>query len=130
MTETETRVWLDDLRDAPRGWTRCYWPDEVIRLIEGGGVAMVSLDHDLGDDRRGTGYDVLTWMEERAATDPSFTAPLTFIHSWNSVARKRMETVLRRLGQDPTQPMPLARSDLEASKEAAPDAPTEEPPTT
>ena len=28
----------------------------------------VSLDHDLGDDARGTGYDVIRWLEEAVAT--------------------------------------------------------------
>ncbi len=26
------QIWLDDVRPAPEGWIRCYWPDEVIAL--------------------------------------------------------------------------------------------------
>ena len=44
------RIYLDDERTTPEGWVRTYWPDEVIALLEQGGVTHVSLDHDLGDD--------------------------------------------------------------------------------
>ena len=43
---------------------RVYWPQEAIRLLETGAVDEISLDHDLGDDERGTGYDVVRWIEE------------------------------------------------------------------
>lgn len=39
------------------------WPCEAIRLLEAGLVEELSLDHDLGDDDRGTGYDVILWIE-------------------------------------------------------------------
>jgi len=58
------RVFLDDERTTPEGWVRTYWPDETIALLKAGGVEEVSLDHDLGDDQRGTGYDVILWIEE------------------------------------------------------------------
>jgi hypothetical protein len=46
-----TRVFLDDRRPAPDGWTLVRWPDEVIALLETGAVEELSLDHDLGDAR-------------------------------------------------------------------------------
>ena len=49
------RVYLDDERNTPAGWVRVYWPDEAIALLEAGLVSEISLDHDLGDDARGTG---------------------------------------------------------------------------
>jgi hypothetical protein len=58
------RIFLDDERPTPQGWVRALWPQEVIALLKGGGVTEVSLDHDLGDDERGTGYDVVLWVEE------------------------------------------------------------------
>ena len=51
----------------PNGWVRTYWPDEVITLLETGQVTELSLDHDLDDDHRGTGYDVILWIEEAVA---------------------------------------------------------------
>lgn len=53
------KVHLDDERAAPDGWTRVYWPLEAIRLLETGAVEEISLDHDLGDDTRRTGYEVV-----------------------------------------------------------------------
>ncbi len=48
------KVYLDDLRTEPKGWRRVYWPDEAIELLATGTVEEISLDHDLGDDDRGT----------------------------------------------------------------------------
>tara|TARA_R110002049_G_scaffold285698_4_gene467063 strand:- start:225547 stop:225711 length:165 start_codon:yes stop_codon:yes gene_type:complete len=53
------KVYLDDERETPQGWIRVYWPDEAIELLRSGEVIEISLDHDLGDDNRGTGYDVI-----------------------------------------------------------------------
>ncbi len=49
------KVYLDDERTTPEGWYRVYWPDEAIELLKTGTVTNISLDHDLGDDDRGTG---------------------------------------------------------------------------
>lgn len=83
------KVFLDDEREVPPGWIHVRWPDEVISLLETGNVAEVSLDHDLGDDARGTGYDVICWIEEAVATR-QFVPPRIHVHSANSSARERM----------------------------------------
>ncbi|WP_369915187.1 cyclic-phosphate processing receiver domain-containing protein [Xanthomonas sp. NCPPB 3005] len=84
------RIYLDDERPTPPGWTRVYWPDEAIALLEQGRVLEISLDHDLGDDQRGTGYDVVAWIEEAVVTR-GFVPPAIRVHSANPAARKRME---------------------------------------
>lgn len=84
------KVFLDDERVTPEGWTRVYWPHEAIRLLESGVVEEISLDHDLGDDARGTGYDVILWIEEAVALR-GFRPPKIYIHSANSSAREKME---------------------------------------
>ena len=93
------KVFLDDERVAPEGWTRVYWPDEAIALLKTGQVEEISLDHDLGDDERGTGYDVVLWIEEAVATQ-GFKPPRMTVHSANSSARQKMEmgiaAILRR----------------------------------
>lgn len=61
------KVYLDDERAPPDGWLRVLWPSEAIELLKTGKVTDLSLDHDLGDDERGTGYDVVLWIEEQAA---------------------------------------------------------------
>ena len=87
------KVWLDDLRPAPEGWVRVLWPSEAIELLKTGAVAELSLDHDLGDDSRGTGYDVLVWLEEQVALQ-GFEPPAIVIHSANVVGRQRMQQAI------------------------------------
>ena len=84
------KVYLDDERPAPEGWRRVRWPDEAIQLLETGAVEVISLDHDLGDDSRGTGYDVLLWLE-RAQVEEGFEVPEIRIHTANVSARHKME---------------------------------------
>lgn len=84
------KIYLDDERATPQGWVRTYWPDEVIALLETGEVLELSLDHDLGDDERGTGYDVVLWIEEAVMTR-GFKPPKIMVHSANSSARIKMQ---------------------------------------
>lgn len=83
------KVYLDDIREAPAGWQRVFWPDEAIALLESGMVTDISLDHDLGDDTRGTGYNVVQWIEEAVAMR-RFIPPKIVVHSANPVGRDRM----------------------------------------
>ena len=84
------KVYLDDERPTPAGWVSARWPYEVIDLLKTGQVTEMSLDHDLGDDDRGTGYDVLKWLEEEVARN-NFVPPLIMIYTSNVSARRRME---------------------------------------
>lgn len=96
------KLFLDDERDTPAGWVRAYWPDEVISLLETGLVAELSLDHDLGDDERGTGYDVILWIEEAVALR-DFVSPKISVHSANSSAVERMRAgigAIEKLGRE------------------------------
>jgi len=90
------RVFLDDERVTPEGWVRTYWPIEVIALLESGLVLELSLDHDLGDDRRGTGYDIVLWIEEAVALR-GFVPPKITVHSANSSARDKMLAGVRSI---------------------------------
>ncbi|PNI00424.1 cyclic-phosphate processing receiver domain-containing protein [Vibrio diazotrophicus] len=93
------KVYLDDERQTPEGWHRVYWPEEAINLLKQGIVTEIGLDHDLGDDEHGTGYDVILWIEEAVATQ-GFQPPLIRVHSANSSARQKMEfgiTNIKRL---------------------------------
>lgn len=91
------KVYLDDVRPTPADWTHCYWPDEVIALLQTNKVTHLSLDHDLGDDRRGTGYDVLLWIEE-AVVGGDYHPPVITVHSANAAAVKRMEHAIEVIG--------------------------------
>ena len=90
---TGMRIYLDDERETPDGWVRVFWPDEAIALLKSGRVEEISLDHDLGDDERGTGYDVLLWLEEQVVVN-GFRPPKIRVHSANSSARHKMEAAI------------------------------------
>lgn len=100
------KIYLDDERQTPEGWVRTYWPSEVIALLETGQVLELSLDHDLGDDERGTGYDVVLWVEEAVALR-GFTPPKMSVHSANSSAGDKM-----RAGIDSIERMIAMRNGL------------------
>jgi hypothetical protein len=106
------KIYLDDRRPCPPGWTLVQTADEAITLLrvlqtlpnEGfdDEFEAISLDHDLGGgndggpayfnyttnklhDRPGTGMDVLDWMLENA-----FLPRDIFFHSANGPARENM----------------------------------------
>lgn len=83
------KVFLDDERATPEGWVRVYWPDEAMALLQTEQVTEISLAHDLGDDARGTGYDVVLWIEA-AVHQQGFVPPRIHVHSANPAARQRM----------------------------------------
>ena len=85
------KVFLDDMRPAPQGWTLVRWPEDVIRLLKTNEVTDLSLDHDLGDDTHGTGYDVILWIEKAVSID-NFKPPKITVHSANISARMKMES--------------------------------------
>lgn len=84
------KVYLDDERATPDGWVRVYWPDEAYRYLEAGLVSEISLDHDLGDDARGTGYDVVLWLEEQFHLHGR-VPPKISLHTANTSARMKMQ---------------------------------------
>ncbi len=90
------KVYLDDERQTPDGWVRVYWPEEAIDLLKTGKVKEISLDHDLGDDEHGTGYDVVLWIEEAVITQ-GFTPPSMGVHSANPSARDKMELGIKSI---------------------------------
>ena len=75
---------------------RVYWPAEAIELLKTGEVTEISLDHDLGDDVRGTGYDVVLWIEEAVACR-FFVPPSIKVHSANTSAREKMLSGIRMI---------------------------------
>ena len=95
------KVYLDDERVAPEGWRQVRWPDEVIELLKSGNVTDLSLDHDLGDDERGTGYHVVLWLEEAVVTR-GFKPPRVTVHSANPSARVKMEAGIRSIERHST----------------------------
>lgn len=92
------KIYLDDERKTPEGWIRVYWPEEAIKYLKSGKVTEISLDHDLGDDDHGTGYDVVLWIEEAVITQ-AFKPPKILVHSANPSAKQKMELGIRSIYQ-------------------------------
>lgn len=90
------KVWLDDLRPAPEGYIRVYWPEQAIGLLKTGKCTHLSLDHDLGNDAKGTGYDVLLWIEQSTMLE-NFKPPIITIHSANISARQKMNMAIDKI---------------------------------
>lgn len=85
------KVWLDDVRPAPRGWV---WCKEVSRLkpwLQSDIVLELSLDHDLGLDQP-SGYDLVKWM----AYYKLWPRNKPTVHTANPRGREDMEKTIER----------------------------------
>lgn len=90
------RIYMDDARDTPHGWTRTYTVEETLTMLESRMVTFLSLDNDLGEGQP-EGYKVLDWLEEQVYTDPSFPIPTVTIHSSNASRVEYMQRALRSI---------------------------------
>jgi hypothetical protein len=85
------RVWLDDIRTAPNGWTHVKTVVEAQKMMETGQVTHLSLDHDLGGDGPDA-YTLCLWMAENDVWPTDWVG----IHSANPVGRANMKAVINR----------------------------------
>ena len=99
------KLWLDDERNpddpfiqeefgAEPGmvWVKTAWA--AISRLKDGNVCYISLDHDLGSDKAGTGSDVAEWIEERAYSR-ELPRLSWAIHSMNVVGSKNMTAAMQ-----------------------------------
>lgn len=56
----------------------------------------IRTEHDLGNDDRGTGYDVVLWIEERVVPH-GFVPPRITVHSAIVTAKAKMESGIRAI---------------------------------
>jgi hypothetical protein len=94
------RIWLDDIRPAPEGWTWVTHPWSVMGMLrkskfsgheDAEDITEISFDHDLGVGD--TGYDVAKLIEEMAAHN--IIKPIKWaIHSANPVGRRNIEMAM------------------------------------
>ena len=94
----EMKIYLDDIRKEPDGWTRTYTVEETIDALITGKVTHLSLDNDLGEGLL-EGYKVLDYLEELVHYNPEFPIPDITIHSSNGVRVKYMQTIIEKLGK-------------------------------
>ena len=98
-------IWLDDERDpqsdigrqkgASGSETWVKTAPEAIKLLESGSVSSISLDHDLGLEINGSGYDVAKWIEEQAYHG-NLSRLQWAVHSDNPVGVKNMIAALEQ----------------------------------
>lgn len=92
------KVYLDDVREAPKGWIRVYtaWELKLVLSTFWDVISHVSFDNDLGENEP-EGYTVMDWIEELVFENNPKTIPELSVHSANPVARVRMQTVINRI---------------------------------
>ena len=90
------KLYLDDQRPAPEGWTRVQTPEDAIELLKANRLTHLSLDHDLGLSDERTGYAVLLWIEQQVVEN-GFLPPHITIHSANAGARARMDAAVESI---------------------------------
>lgn len=93
MPVPSIKLWIDDLRPAPEGWTWAKNSQEALDLLadKTHQVVAVSFDHDLGGDD--TSRRVALWMAEHDAFPP-----LVHVHTANPVGRDWLVGVATRYG--------------------------------
>lgn len=83
------KLWLDDVRPAPEGYTWVKTVGHAIMYIVSDKFTHISFDHDLGKEL--TGYDLAKWIEKNADD----IKPMTWdVHSANPVGRKNIEAAM------------------------------------
>ena len=91
------KIWVDDLREVPKGYIGTKSVNETISLIEkmeieGEQIELIDLDHDLGDyvSQGGDAIKILDYLAERGTFYP------IAIHTANPVGRANMERMIKR----------------------------------
>ena len=90
------KIYMDDARDTPQGWTRTYTVAETIAELRMRTVTHLSLDNDLGEGQD-EGYKVLDWLEETVYNDMHFPMPEVYIHSSNASRVEYMHRALKSI---------------------------------
>jgi hypothetical protein len=91
------KVWLDDVREEPGGWTRARTAREAIALLKIGEVEEISLDYNLGECEQ-SGVAVLNWMLEQVAT--GWQPPRRIlVHSEHPYGAEEMRQLAQRISR-------------------------------
>jgi hypothetical protein len=94
---TDMKVYLDDIRPTPDGWTRTYTVEQTIELLKTGQVEELSLDNDLGSGQP-EGFEVMKWLEEQVIAHGFTTVPRHWrFHTDNIPRRWEMKAAARAI---------------------------------
>jgi hypothetical protein len=90
------KLWVDDVRPEPDGWTRAQSADEAIAVLSSCTVEFASLDHDLGEfaSAGGNGVAITDWMAEHNCWPRQGVT----VHSSNPVGVRTMLATVDRYG--------------------------------
>ena len=95
------KIWLDDLRPAPKGYTPAHSVNEAKNLIlecekKNENIDVIDCDHDLGDFAYdgGDGIKLIDWLAERETYYP------IELHTMNPVGRDNMQRTVDRYWPD------------------------------
>ena len=93
------KLYVDDIRIAPEGWTQAWTFKEAIEHLLSYEVVELSLDHDLGSSLGATGYDIMKWIELEVELE-GMPLPEIQFHTSNPAGRANMQaaydSILRR----------------------------------
>ena len=91
------KMWLDDIRLPPKGYTWVKSVNQAKRVILGAenlgeDIAELNLDHDLGDYAQdgGDGIKLVLWLAETERYYP------IVLHTMNVVGRENMQAIVDR----------------------------------
>lgn len=94
------KLWIDDVRPAPKGYVHTYSVNMAKALIESrealgyDSIEVIDIDHDAGDFAQfgGDYIKLLDWLEETGRNYP------IRIHSMNPVGVANMRVIIRKNG--------------------------------
>ena len=89
------KIWVDDIRKAPSGYTWCRSVNEAREVISRNtNIEVIDLDHDAGDYAHfgGDYIKLLDWLEETKQNYP------IKIHSMNPVGVDNMRRIIKKNG--------------------------------
>ena len=90
------KLWVDDIREAPEGWDVARTYDEAVKKLLTTSYRVVSLDHDLGEEK--TGYDIACVIE--AMVVKGYEVPsMIMCHSANPVGKARISQAVKSIYQ-------------------------------
>lgn len=90
------RLFIDDVRSAPKGWTLAKDVETAIRLIARHSPTDISLDYDAGN---GTFEPVVFFIGEKYNDDAFWADELKIkIHSANPIGAKHLKDILEEYG--------------------------------
>lgn len=94
------KIWIDDVRPAPKGYWWCKSVNDAKRVIldpviqHSFGIDIIDIDHDAGEYAKygGDYIKLLDWLEETGRNYP------IRIHSMNPVGVENMRRVIQKNG--------------------------------